>query len=73
MFKALKANQSTVIAFGKAAPSAISAQAHVLVSGTDAAIKANSATVIENAKFAAAGKAVDSYCGQQANGSPING
>ncbi len=69
LLTALKANQSVIDEFGKTAPSAIKAQAQVLVQGADAAIKANSAKVFSTTKFASAGQAVDTYCGQGANGS----
>jgi hypothetical protein len=64
LLKSLKANQSTIDDFGRVAPGAIKAQALVLVSESDAAIKANSATGIDAKKFGTAGKAVDTYCGE---------
>jgi hypothetical protein len=67
LVKTLKANQSTVEAFGKAAPSAIKAQAEVLVNGTQAAIKSGT-TAAFSTQFEKAGKAVDAYCGQNAAG-----
>ena len=69
LLTALKANQSAIDEFGKTAPSAIKAQAQVLVQGATAAIKANSVTAFNTTKFATAGQAVDTYCGQGANGS----
>lgn len=69
---ALKANQSTIDDFAKNAPADIKAQADVLVSTSKAAIAANdSSGLANNAKFSAAGTAVDSYCGQQPNGQPV--
>jgi hypothetical protein len=73
LLKGLKATESTIADFGKAAPPAISATAQVLVSGAHAAIKANDASAFATPKFVAAGKAVNSYCGQGADGSPIAG
>jgi hypothetical protein len=69
LLAALKANQSAIDEFGKTAPSAIQAQAQVLVQGANAAIKANSVKAFNTQKFATAGQAVDTYCGQGANGS----
>jgi hypothetical protein len=63
----LKANQSTLDDFGKAAPSAIKAKAQVLVTGAQTAIKSNS-TAAFSPQFETAGKAVDAYCGQDAQG-----
>jgi hypothetical protein len=63
--KALKTNEATIQAFGRDAPSAISAQAQVLVNGAMAAIKANSPAPLANPKFQAAGEAVDKFCGQK--------
>ena len=73
LLKGLKATQSTIADFAKAAPSAISAKAQVLVDGANAAIKANDASAFATPKFVDAGKAVNSYCGQRADGSPIAG
>ncbi|HET9104915.1 MAG TPA: hypothetical protein VFN55_16305 [Solirubrobacteraceae bacterium] len=73
LLKGLKATQSAITEFGHAAPAAISAQAKLLVDGANAAIKANDASGFATAKFVAAGKAVNSYCGQQADGSPVSG
>jgi hypothetical protein len=66
--KALKDNQSTIDAFARDAPTAIKAQANVLAGDAKAAIAANNPGVFSDPKFAAAGPAVDAYCGQQANG-----
>jgi hypothetical protein len=68
LLKTLKANQSTVEDFGKTAPSAIRAQAQVLVTGADTAIKSNNTASFNTQKFAGAGKAVDAFCGQNAGG-----
>jgi hypothetical protein len=68
LLKTLRANQSTVGDFGKTAPSAIRAQAQVLVTGADTAIKANNTASFGTQKFASAGKAVDAFCGQDAGG-----
>jgi hypothetical protein len=73
LLAALKANRSAIDAFQKSAPSAISAEAQVLVNGANAAIKANSVAAFNTQKFATAGQAVDTYCGQQANGSSSQG
>jgi hypothetical protein len=64
----LKANQSTVEDFGKTAPSAIRAQARVLVTATQAAIRSDSTGAFATRKFADAGKAVGDYCGQAPRG-----
>jgi hypothetical protein len=69
LLTALKANQSAIDEFGKTAPSAIKAQAQALVQGANAAIKANTVKAFNTQKFATAGQAVDTYCGQAANGS----
>lgn len=64
LLKVLKSNQGTIKDFGQNAPSAIKAQAEVLVSAADKGIKSGSTTGF-NQKFAAAGKAVDSYCAKK--------
>jgi hypothetical protein len=69
LLKALEAHQSAIAEFGKTAPSAINAQAQVLVQGATAAIKAGSVKAFNTQKFANAGQAVDTYCGEGANGS----
>jgi hypothetical protein len=69
LLAALKANQSSIAQFGKTAPSAIKAQAQLLVQGATAAIKGDSVKAFNTQKFATAGQAVDTYCGQGANGS----
>jgi hypothetical protein len=65
---ALKANASTIDAFARDAPATIKAQANVLAGDAKAAIAANNSGVFSDPKFAAAGPAVDAFCGQQANG-----
>ena len=70
LLAALVAHQSTVTDFGKVAPAAVSANAQLLVTGATAAIKAKSADAFATAKFVTAGKSVDAYCGQKADGSP---
>jgi hypothetical protein len=68
--KDLKANQTTIVHFGKVAPSSIAAQAQVLVVGATAAIKSGNGEAFAMTKFVKAGKAIDSYCGEKADGSP---
>jgi hypothetical protein len=73
LLEALKSHQSAIDEFAQSAPSAINAQAQVLVKGANAAIKANSVTAFNTQTFATAGQAVDTYCGEQANGSASPG
>jgi hypothetical protein len=68
--KDLKANQATIIHFGKVAPSSIAAQAQVLVVGATAAIKSGNGDAFATTKFVKTGKAIDSYCGEKVDGSP---
>jgi hypothetical protein len=64
LLKALKSNEGTIKDFGKAAPSAIKAQAMILVNASEKGINSGS-TAGFNQKFINAGKAVDSYCGKK--------
>jgi hypothetical protein len=71
---ALEANKSTIVDFGKNAPPDIKKQADILVTTSLAAIAANDPSKIENnTAYAAAGSAVDAYCGQGSNGSSTTG
>jgi hypothetical protein len=69
LVKDLKANQSTIVHFGQVAPSSVAAQAQVLVVGATAAIKSGDGDAFATAKFVKSGKAIDSYCGEKADGS----
>jgi hypothetical protein len=69
LVKDLKANQSTIVHFGQVAPSAVAAQAQVLVVGATAAIKSGNGDAFATTKFVKSGKAIDSYCGEKADGS----
>jgi basic membrane lipoprotein Med (substrate-binding protein (PBP1-ABC) superfamily) len=64
LLKALKSNEGTIKEFSQSAPSAIKAQAEVLVNASEKGIKSGS-TAGFNQKFANAGKAVDSYCAKK--------
>jgi basic membrane lipoprotein Med (substrate-binding protein (PBP1-ABC) superfamily) len=64
LLKALKSNEGTIKDFGQNAPSAIKAQAEVLVNASEKGIKSGS-TAGFTQKFAAAGKAVDTYCAKK--------
>jgi maltooligosyltrehalose synthase len=70
MLKALTANQSTIVHFGKVAPAEVNVRAQFMVTSANAAIKAKTADAVATPKFAAAGKSIDRYCGQKANGTP---
>jgi hypothetical protein len=61
---ALNNNQATIADFASSAPSDIKAQAEVLVSAAQAAVAGNDATKFTTPAVAAAGTAVDTYCGQ---------
>lgn len=64
-----KASQSLLGDFQSKAPSAIVAQAGVLVLAADHAISSGDASAFATAKVVDAGKKVDAYCGQNAGGS----
>ncbi len=64
LVKVLKKNEGTIKTFGKAAPSAIKAQAEVLVNASEKGISSGS-TAGFTQKFVNAGKAVDSYCAKK--------
>jgi hypothetical protein len=64
-----KANRSLLSDFQSKAPSAIVNQAGVLVLAADHAISSGDASAFNTANVVDAGKAVDAYCGQNANGS----
>jgi hypothetical protein len=70
LVKDLKANQATIVHFGKVAPSSVAAQAQVLVVGATAAIKSGQGDAFATAKFINVSKAINSYCAQKADGSP---
>jgi hypothetical protein len=70
LVKDLKANQSTIVHFGQVAPAAVSDRAQILVTGANAAIKSGNGDVFGTAKFVKTGKAIDSYCGEKADGTP---
>ena len=61
---ALNDNQATIADFASSAPADIKAQAQVLVSAAQAAVASNDATKFTTPAVAAAGTAVDTYCGQ---------
>ena len=67
---ALAANQSTIIHFGQVAPAAVSDQAQVLVTGAATAIKSKNGDAFATAKYVNVSKAINSYCGQKADGTP---
>jgi hypothetical protein len=62
-----KANRSLLSDFQSKAPSAIVNQAGVLVLAADHAISSGDASAFNTANVVDAGKAVDVYCGQNAN------
>jgi hypothetical protein len=64
-----KANQSLLSEFQSTAPSAIVAQAGVLVFAANHAISSGDASAFTTSKVVNAGKKVDAYCGQNAGGS----
>jgi hypothetical protein len=66
----LTANQSTITHFGQVAPAAVSDRAQVLVTGAATAIKSKNGDAFATAKYVNVSKAINSYCGQKANGSP---
>jgi hypothetical protein len=66
----LTANQSTITHFGQVAPAAVSDQAQVLVTGAATAIKSKNGDAFATAKYVNVSKAINSYCGQKADGSP---
>jgi hypothetical protein len=70
LVKDLKANQATIVHFGKVAPGAVAAQAQVLVVGATTAIKSGKGDAFATAKFINISKAINSYCAQKADGSP---
>jgi hypothetical protein len=66
---ALKTNEATIDDFARVAPAEIKAQADVLAGDAKKAITANDPSVFSaDAQFAKAGPLVDSYCGEQSNG-----
>ena len=69
----LKANKSLIDDFRMKAPADIINDAGTMAKGATDAINANDPTAITTPEFAAAGKAVDTYCGQNPDGSPIAG
>jgi Domain of unknown function (DUF4333) len=64
-----KANRSLLSDFQSKAPSAIVDQAGVLVLAADHAISSGNASAFTTSKVVNAGKKVDAYCGQNADGS----
>ena len=66
----IKSHQSTVDEFLKTAPSDIKADAQILVDAANAAVTTNKPDALGSANVQAAGKRVDTYCGQNADGSP---
>jgi hypothetical protein len=64
-----KANQSLLSDFQSKAPSAIVAQAGLLVLAANHAISSGNASAFATANVVNAGKKVDAYCGQNADGS----
>lgn len=70
LVKDLRANQSTIVHFGQVAPAAVTDQAQILVTGAAAAIKSGNGDAFATAKFVKTGKAIDSYCGEKADGTP---
>jgi basic membrane lipoprotein Med (substrate-binding protein (PBP1-ABC) superfamily) len=64
LVKVLKSNEGTIKDFGQTAPSAIKAQAEILINAAEKGINSGS-TAGFNQKFADAGKAVDSYCAKK--------
>jgi exo-beta-1,3-glucanase (GH17 family) len=64
LVKVLKSNEGTIKEFGKTAPSAIKAQAEILVNASEKGINSGS-TAGFTQKFANAGKAVDAYCAKK--------
>jgi basic membrane lipoprotein Med (substrate-binding protein (PBP1-ABC) superfamily) len=69
LLKDLKENLPTVKDFLATAPAAIKAKAQVLATEAETAIKSGNPSGFGNPKFASAGKAVDSFCGESAAGS----
>jgi hypothetical protein len=67
---ALAANQSTIAHFGQVAPAAVTDRAQVLVTGAATAIKSKNGDAFATAKYVNISKAINSYCGQKADGSP---
>jgi hypothetical protein len=65
-----KANQSLLNDLQAKAPSAIVSQAGILVLAADHAITSGDASAFSTSTVVAAGKKVDAYCGQNADGSP---
>jgi hypothetical protein len=70
LVKDLKANQATIVHFGKVAPGAVAAQAQVLVVGATTAIKSGKGDAFATAKFINISKAINSYCAEKDDGSP---
>jgi Domain of unknown function (DUF4333) len=64
-----KANRSLLSDFQSKAPSAIVNQAAVLVLAADHAVSSGDASAFNTSTVAKAGKLVDAYCGQNADGS----
>ena len=67
-----KANQSTITDFQAKAPSAIVDSAGPLAIAANNAITSGDATAFTTPAIMADGKAVDAYCGQNADGTPIS-
>jgi hypothetical protein len=65
-----KANQSLLKEFQAKAPPAIVSQAAILVLAARQAITSGDASAFSSSTVVGAGKKVDAYCGQNADGSP---
>jgi len=67
-----EANERTILDFQSTAPSAIVAEAGKLIEAARNAITTGNADVFATAPVQQAGAAVNAYCGQNPDGSPIN-
>ena len=69
----LKTNQSTISDFGDKAPADIRSDAMILVTAANNAITSGDATGFTTTAVQTAGQSVDTYCGQNSDGSPVSG
>lgn len=67
----LKSHENTILDFQKTAPSSIVVDAGALISAAQAAIKSGDPGGVTTKSISQAGTAVDAYCGQNPDGSPI--
>jgi hypothetical protein len=69
LLQVFKDNQAKIDDFGKTAPSDIKADAQLIVTTINAAVKANSLDGLS--VLGGVGQRVDAYCGQNSDGTPI--